>query len=799
MSKLFIGWVQIVRFFASAPIANGGSGLAWHTDDATLRHGFEIFGEVQEAVVVKDRDTLRSRGFGLVRFAHERDAVVAQQAMNNKEISIVADKISLPIRFDGRVIRVGPASDRQDRSGGEAFHGRGGYNRSEIGVDGRSYGGGYGGYVRAVRLGNSSISSTTPSSDEPVSPWADLSAVQENAGLLDHRYLPMLGVGRGGSSRVSVEESASGPAAPDIGRLREVITFDWELPSLLREISSSANAYARRESVLDAITLVAKSDSVELMTCRQYLEGSHPDMGVKLVGICIDALGSPGYVSGKEDPQFKDIAVWLCLTFRTPRNGVTVMVSTGSFNGSRFTMSETHMLSSPACWSQLFENAVVVVMPAEVFPTNGLLKLSFGALLQLAAVEYPVEIESGLVLMGYSTALVPVDINDRGQLRKSELLATQGSWLQRQTLEELHTAEALLGWCASAQVRLGTDSLEANVGWSDAKVKPTTWRWKGANLQLLAQSAAPIQIGAQVGFAWERAVNTVRFTPGGNYTRCLASSMLEQAILYDVSAQRAWLVPLLSIYHHMLLVYHSMMSPPGDRRPIPVAIPSNGSASSLESLRANGAVAVEGVGEDTLTVRELIMGFSINFSMTTLQPPRGSRIYGYEFMDLVVGSPRSDLKTIMVERPGLGWAPLLNELPCLFCAGLGDAIVGTRASKLDSPCNYLPVGRNLLASPVETIQTLCRKQGSTLTNEHRRITRDYVLALSGQPFIRCVHGAGTSSCWDHPEEFIQKIQRGADADSGEQARGETGPPTRGAVVLGSVGGQGFRRAYELWR
>ncbi|PKY08039.1 RNA-binding domain-containing protein [Aspergillus campestris IBT 28561] len=110
MSKLFIG------------------GLAWHTNDDTLREGFSKYGAVEEAVVVKDRDTNRSRGFGFVRFASDQDADAAMNAMNNQE-------------FDGRIIRVDKASERSDRSGGGGgFHGRGGYNRPE------GNGGGYGGY-----------------------------------------------------------------------------------------------------------------------------------------------------------------------------------------------------------------------------------------------------------------------------------------------------------------------------------------------------------------------------------------------------------------------------------------------------------------------------------------------------------------------------------------------------------------------------------------------------------------------------------------------------------------------------
>ncbi|KAK8217077.1 hypothetical protein BKA81DRAFT_277996, partial [Phyllosticta paracitricarpa] len=88
--------------------------LAWHTDDATLRQKFEEFGQVEEAVVVKDRDTGRSRGFGFVRFTQETDAEAAIQNMNNVE-------------FDGRTIRVDKASERSGGGGGGGGGFRGGY------------------------------------------------------------------------------------------------------------------------------------------------------------------------------------------------------------------------------------------------------------------------------------------------------------------------------------------------------------------------------------------------------------------------------------------------------------------------------------------------------------------------------------------------------------------------------------------------------------------------------------------------------------------------------------------------
>ncbi|KAI9171351.1 Glycine-rich RNA-binding protein [Paramyrothecium foliicola] len=135
MSKLFIG------------------GLAWHTEEGTLRQKFEEFGPVEEAmsltrssptqVVVKDRDTGRSRGFGFVRFSQEGDAHNAMTAMNNVE-------------FDGRTIRVDKASDSGPRGGFGGGRGGGSYGgggRGGYGGGGQGYGGQPTGYSAAGSYG----------------------------------------------------------------------------------------------------------------------------------------------------------------------------------------------------------------------------------------------------------------------------------------------------------------------------------------------------------------------------------------------------------------------------------------------------------------------------------------------------------------------------------------------------------------------------------------------------------------------------------------------------------------------
>lgn len=77
-------------------------GLSWGTSNEELSKAFEVFGEVLEAKVIKDRDTGRSRGFGFVTFAQEDDANRAMQNLNGTML-------------DDRTIRVNMAQERDER------------------------------------------------------------------------------------------------------------------------------------------------------------------------------------------------------------------------------------------------------------------------------------------------------------------------------------------------------------------------------------------------------------------------------------------------------------------------------------------------------------------------------------------------------------------------------------------------------------------------------------------------------------------------------------------------------------
>ncbi|MCB9790447.1 RNA-binding protein [Candidatus Nomurabacteria bacterium] len=76
--------------------------LSWDTTEDSLRAMFGQIGEVQEVVIIMDRRTNRSKGFGFVTFVNAEDAARAVEELNGKEL-------------DGREINVSEARDPKPR------------------------------------------------------------------------------------------------------------------------------------------------------------------------------------------------------------------------------------------------------------------------------------------------------------------------------------------------------------------------------------------------------------------------------------------------------------------------------------------------------------------------------------------------------------------------------------------------------------------------------------------------------------------------------------------------------------
>ena len=112
--------------------------LAFSVDSEKLRELFSSFGEVEEATIISDKFSGRSKGFGFVTFPNDADAKKAIAEMNEKEV-------------EGRTLKVNEAKPMEERPprrdfgdrGGRSFGNRGGGgDRGSRGGGGRSFGGG---------------------------------------------------------------------------------------------------------------------------------------------------------------------------------------------------------------------------------------------------------------------------------------------------------------------------------------------------------------------------------------------------------------------------------------------------------------------------------------------------------------------------------------------------------------------------------------------------------------------------------------------------------------------------------
>jgi RNA recognition motif-containing protein len=96
--------------------------LPWTITNDSLKEMFAQFGEITEAIIITDRMSGRSKGFGFVTFATEEAAAAAIQQMHEKDI-------------EGRKIVVNVARPREERRPG----GGGGFRSGGYRNDRRSY------------------------------------------------------------------------------------------------------------------------------------------------------------------------------------------------------------------------------------------------------------------------------------------------------------------------------------------------------------------------------------------------------------------------------------------------------------------------------------------------------------------------------------------------------------------------------------------------------------------------------------------------------------------------------------
>jgi RNA recognition motif-containing protein len=90
-------------------------GLSYDTTEDTLKDAFAKVGTVESAVIITDKMSGRSKGFGFVEMSSEEEAQSAIEALNGKEL-------------DGRTLTVNEARPMTDRPKHRNDFNRGGFD-----------------------------------------------------------------------------------------------------------------------------------------------------------------------------------------------------------------------------------------------------------------------------------------------------------------------------------------------------------------------------------------------------------------------------------------------------------------------------------------------------------------------------------------------------------------------------------------------------------------------------------------------------------------------------------------------
>jgi cold-inducible RNA-binding protein len=77
-------------------------GLPFATTDDELKAAFEAHGKVTSAMVIRERETGRSKGFGFVEYENDEEGKKAEEAMNGADLG-------------GRAISVAQARPKEER------------------------------------------------------------------------------------------------------------------------------------------------------------------------------------------------------------------------------------------------------------------------------------------------------------------------------------------------------------------------------------------------------------------------------------------------------------------------------------------------------------------------------------------------------------------------------------------------------------------------------------------------------------------------------------------------------------
>ncbi|KAI1310581.1 hypothetical protein F5Y03DRAFT_22890 [Xylaria venustula] len=485
-------------------------------------------------------------------------------------------------------------------------------------------------------------------------------------------------------------------------------------------------------------------------------------------------------------------------------------------------------IGNDCCWIRLFKSAVIAWTPLSRSWGTGL-QLNYEMLIRLAAVtnyvyinsstlgnpieettgENARETTSGLIAIGFFTALIPIaydpttnstqwhlEVTNDSIMKPEELKILRKNWLQVKTPSTFSESHCYLGWKGNVSVTLGTKEGCYDLQWTDLPKVERVFRLEGFEIggEIGIGDVIPISLKQSGSLSFKACSTVQRFTASAHYEQAIQLLSRHVALVYDSESQIAWLVPQLSWNLHLCHVwYRHAHDEKSSHDPVPFArVSPDGSSAACEALHKQSDLTVL----DGLSLSQLFLQIYHNMASSNQyrQKPRKSRIFGTETMDLIeepgVGSLLRRLDLPEVDE---SWQYLAAKADSIgFCKGLGQALKPQDQNPDHKcGCDVIPNHRSLLVAHNTCIERLLKRESTNMNSLQNGIVvlddgRKWF--MENWPFDTCTHSP-EQDYWAAANISMQRIakpRRWTLSKKANDWKGHLSPiPAMGAFVFGN--------------
>lgn len=446
---------------------------------------------------------------------------------------------------------------------------------------------------------------------------------------------------------------------------------------------------------------------------------------------------------------------------------------------------------SSNCWTKFFSSTPVVEAIIKR-PWGSGVKISFDLMVRLSAVQNYCSLDGATFLLGYYTALIPTEVNEKRdsiqwhfecleskeKILLPEKLDLRARQWARITRDEVDRMTCFVGWYDEAHIMLGTEELnEGHNGMRRSRglrAKEKELRSDGEEVGMQIGTVEPLSVVFKAAHQLKWVNLETRFDPSNDYHSALVDQKGKAGLMIDNGTKQAWLLPLLSVMLYLCHCYYQANLSNDQVYRIPFAKPkANGDEAVMEAIRKIGERNIEPDDDcQPYLFRQLFHKLLLRLMAIDLPKSKNSCIFATELTAILRADKKTSPREIATQGKGYSWidlVPFANIVETVaVCDNMGPAIKPETLQRCGCQysCQQVPKMRGYLTAPITVLNGLAGRGKGTFEPENIIINGKTEITSgtwwepqcdpwqwNGNPSLQC------SGIWEHRSLTAAVLQR----------------------------------------